>query len=112
MTRFELTAVLMTGLILTAAAQRGPAPGAVHVPPDVLALVCAPASSYEMPPRPLRITGGQDASDRRVYAPGDLVTVNAGTDNDIEVGQKYFVRRVLTQSYRRRGVSSDDPANL
>jgi hypothetical protein len=48
------------------------------------------------PATPLRITGGQDAVTRRIYAPGDLVTVNAGTANGIKVGQEFFVRRLKT----------------
>ena len=49
---------------------------------------------YEAPPTPIRIMGGQDSFVRRIYRPGDLVTINAGTDNGIEIGQEYYVRRV------------------
>src|SRR4030095_8026563 len=42
----------------------------------------------------LLITGGQDASTRHAFFPGDLITINGGTDNGIEVGQEYYVRRV------------------
>src|SRR5882672_158942 len=95
MTRLALTAIVLASLTVAGAAQRAPAPALTHLPPDVLALACAPKAAYEIPARPLRITGGQDAVARRIYAPGDLVTVNAGTDNGIEVGQEYYVRRVL-----------------
>jgi hypothetical protein len=91
-------------------AQRAPAPSATHLPPDVLALACAPRAVYEAPPRPLRITGGQDDVVRRGYSPGDLVTLNGGTDNGIDVGQEYFVRRVLTTNGST--MSRDNPGSI
>jgi hypothetical protein len=78
-------------------AQRGPAPGPTNLPAEVLALACAPSMTFEAPPMPLRITGGQDSFVRRVFTAGDLVTINAGTDNGIDVGQEFYVRRVLLQ---------------
>jgi hypothetical protein len=78
-------------------AQLGPAPAGTNMPPEVLALACAPSLTYSPPPMPLRVTGGQDSVVRRAYAPGDLITINAGTDNGIEVGQEYFTRRPLKQ---------------
>lgn len=88
-----LAAVLLAAT-LPAAAQRGPAPVPTMLPPDVLGLACAPQAAFEYPPTPLRITGGQDSFIRLSHAPGDLVTINAGTLNGIEVGQEFFVRRV------------------
>jgi hypothetical protein len=77
-----------------AAAQRAPAPIPTGVPADVLALACAPKLTVEQPAMPLRITGGQDSFVRWIHVPGDLVTINAGTRNGIEVGQEFYVRRV------------------
>jgi hypothetical protein len=91
-------------------AQRGPAPAASQLSPEVMALACAPGMVLEPPPTPLRITGGQDSFVRWSHAPGDLLTVNAGTDNGIEVGQEYFVRRV--QAAERRPVTRDNPATI
>jgi hypothetical protein len=79
----------------TLAAQRGPAAAAAHLPADVLGLACAPRAALEIPNTPLRVTGGQDAGIRQTHAPGDLVTINAGIQNGIEVGQEYYTRRVL-----------------
>ena len=94
MTRLAL-ALFAAGLAaLPVSAQRAPAPASVNVPADVLALACAPAITFETPPMPLRITGGQDSFVRRIFMPGDLVTLNAGTDNGLEVGQQFYVRRV------------------
>lgn len=92
-----LTLVLVAGVV-PAAAQLGPPPVSTNLPPEILSLACAPAMVFEAPPTPLRVTGGQDSFVRRVYSPGDLVTINAGTDNGIDVGQEYYVRRALPTS--------------
>src|SRR5688572_21796349 len=97
MTRLVL-ALCAAGLAaLPVSAQRAPAPGSVNLPADVLALACAPSMTFAAPPMPLRITGGQDSFVRRIFVPGDLVTLNAGTDNGIEVGQQFYARRVQVQ---------------
>jgi hypothetical protein len=89
--------------VMPAAAQRGPAPAMNYLPPQVVALACAPGITFEPPPMPLRITGGQDSFARRIYGPGDLVTVNAGTQNGIDVGQEYYVRRAQLLDGQRVG---------
>lgn len=87
---------LLLALLIPAgpvAAQRGPAPAPAGLPARVLALACAPVTATgDLPP--LRVTGGQDSFRHTTYAPGDLVTINAGTDNGIEVGQEFYVRRL------------------
>lgn len=97
MTSRTFAAVAVAALLgsATLAAQRGPAAAAAHLPADVLGLACAPRAALEIPNTPLRITGGQDAGIRQTHAPGDLVTINAGIQNGIEVGQEYYTRRVL-----------------
>jgi hypothetical protein len=103
--------VLLAASLLAApspsVAQRGPAPAATNLPPEVLALACAPTMAFEVPPMPLRVTGGQDSFVRRIFHPGDLVTINAGTNNGIEVGQEFYVRRVQAPSGGR--VTRDTP---
>jgi hypothetical protein len=89
--------LLAAGLLAAtapASAQRGPAPVSVKLSPEVLSLACAPHAVLEAPSVPLKITGGQDSFVRRIYSPGDLVTLNAGKKNGIEVGQEYYVRRL------------------
>jgi hypothetical protein len=76
------------------AAQRGPAPAMLHADPQALALACAPALVRSNAMTPIHVTGGQDVMKRQTHAPGDLVTINAGSDNGIEIGQEYFTRRV------------------
>ena len=91
------SSVLLTSALLGAAslsAQTGPAPGITRLDADVIALACAPTLAFERPLASLLITGGQDAVTRHGFRPGDLITINGGSDNGIEVGQEYYVRRV------------------
>ena len=89
----SLAFLLATNLPLTA--QLGPAPEQTGLAPEVLALACAP-SRVEIATEPgLVVTGGQAETVRTIYAPGDLVTINGGTNQGIEVGQEFFVRRLL-----------------
>jgi hypothetical protein len=103
-----LAATLLAAAAQPAAAQRGPAPVPTQLPADVLALACGPLAAFEVPPSPLRITGGQDSFVRRNHVPGDLVTINAGSVNGIEVGQEFFVRRVQKTGLGQ--VSRETPA--
>jgi hypothetical protein len=88
-----LVVAALLAVTVPAAAQKGPAPATSNLPADVLALACAPRVAYAMPNTPLHLTGGQDSFTRRNYALGDLVTLNAGSQNGIEVGQEYYIRR-------------------
>jgi hypothetical protein len=105
-----LAAALLMAFGTPAAAQRGPAPAATHLPADVLGLACSPRVAFELPDRALRVTGGQDTIRRRTWAPGDLVTINAGADHGIEVGQQYFVRRLQVENKQK--VSRATPASV
>lgn len=112
--RFTRTAALaaFAALVLpaAAAAQTGPAWSATHLPADVLPLVCAPAITYEVPAVPLRISGGQSLEVRVAWGTGELVTINAGRNNGIQVGQEFFVRRL--QKERDRSVSRETPGTV
>lgn len=104
-------ALVAAGLVaaapMAATGQTGPAATPSNLPADVLALACAPAMAFDEPAITLRVTGGQDSFVRRIFQPGDLVTINAGTVNGIEVGQEYYVRRV--QPEYGRAVSRETP---
>jgi hypothetical protein len=105
--------LIVVGLLAAmslARAQRGPAAARTNLSPEVLSLACSPSAVLEAPMTPLRITGGQDSFARRIYAAGDLVTINAGSQNGIEVGQEYYVRRLQTSN--RAPVSRDNPATV
>jgi hypothetical protein len=80
------------------------------LPAEVLALACAPKAALEVPNTPLRLTGGQDSFVRQSHAPGDIVTINAGSQNGIEVGQEYYTRRVLISN--REKISVETPATM
>lgn len=99
-----------SGIAGPAIAQRAPSTSPTRLSPDVLAMACAPGVAFETPPMPLRITGGQDSFARTVYSTSDLVTLNAGTKNGIEVGQEYFVRRALVA--RRAPITPKAPASI
>jgi hypothetical protein len=106
-----LAGAFLLGSALTLAAQREPAPASPHLPADVLTLACAPSLTYEEPVAPVRIVGGQDtARNKRVWAPGDLVTVNVGRENGVRVGEEFFVRR--TQLGRGARISARTPASV
>jgi len=100
-----------TGLLLLAAlpasAQRGPAPEVSRLDAETLAQACAPSLASEPPVAALRITGGQDTFVRHSYAPGDLITLNAGTDNGIDIGQEFYTRRL--QPEFRQKISARNP---
>jgi hypothetical protein len=111
--RFTAGVLIAAGLLAAsspASAQRGPVTAPTNLSPEVLSLACSPAAVLTPPPMPLRITGGQDSFARQIYAPGDLVTINAGKNNGIEVGQEYFVRRM--QVDRRAPIAKDTPATI
>ncbi len=91
-------------------AQRAPAPVPTNLSAELLSLACAPSLAHEAPPTPLRITGSQESVVHRSFAPGDLIVVNAGTDNGIDVGQEYFTRRAVP--VERRPISRDNPATI
>jgi hypothetical protein len=105
-----LIAVGLLAATTPARAQHGPAPAITNLSPEVLSLACAPAAAVDQPQTGLRITGGQDSFVRRIYGPGDLVTINAGVKNGIEVGQEYYVRRL--QVDRRSPASADNPGTV
>jgi len=99
MSRFTRPASIIAGLLASTiplTAQRAPATPGTGLSADTLALACAPVAAYARPDTPLHITGGQDAVTRWNYAPGDLLTINAGVNTGIRVGQEFFVRRVVT----------------
>jgi hypothetical protein len=95
---------------VTLAAQKGPAAAPVNLPAEVIALACAPKAALEVPNTPLRVTGGQDTGNRRIYSEGDLITINAGSQNGIEVGQEYYTRRVLIAE--REKITPETPATV
>lgn len=114
MTSRFTTGALAAAAILAAAsplvAQKGPAATSTHLSPEILSLACAPRATFEEPATPMRVTGGQDSFIRLTHAPGDLVTINAGKKNGIEVGQEFYVRRL--QVHEQARITKDTPATI
>ena len=104
-----LTATMVASASL-GGAQRAPATPPTNLPAEVLSLACAPSLAYEPPTAQTRITGGQDSSVRRIHAPGDLVSLNAGTDDGMKIGQEFYVRRVYAPG--QRSISREHPATV
>ena len=101
---------MLVAAALPALAQRGPAPTTPALPPEVVALACAPTITYELPTASLHVSGGQETVPRATYAPGDLVTINAGTRGGITVGQEFYTRRVMASAVER--VGRNNPATI
>jgi hypothetical protein len=78
-----------------ALSQRSPAIAAAHIDAEVLALACAPVAATSAPNTTLRISGGQDTYPRLTYSQGEFVTLNAGSKQGLQIGQEFFVRRVM-----------------
>ncbi len=98
--------IAVTGL---PAAQHAPAPRPSGLDPDQVSLMCAP-SPADVPERasalkPLRISGGQAPVVRLAYAPGDLVTINAGERQGVTVGQEFYTRRPVPAPTKKRPAS-------
>ena len=113
MTRLSVflgTGACVLATALPAFAQRGPAPAPQTLPADVMSLACAPALAYEAPAVALRISGGQESVQRQIHAPGDLVTINAGTRDGITVGQEFYTRRVMKSG--DGGLSHTNPGTI
>jgi hypothetical protein len=105
---------LAIGLVAAAAplhvyAQKRQSQSMSHLPEEQLALACAPTLAFEAPSPSLIVTGGQDSFIHHAYGPGELLTINAGVENGIEVGQEFFVRRLQAG---RVGISRTNPATV
>jgi hypothetical protein len=56
-------------------------------------LYCAGYMQYAPAPVSPEIVGGEEEQEQRVYAEGDVVYINAGSDQGVRVGQEYQVVR-------------------
>src|SRR5215213_1595101 len=56
-------------------------------------LYCAGYVQYAPAPVSPEIVGGEQEQEQRVYAEGDVVFINAGSDQGVRVGQEYQVVR-------------------
>ena len=70
-------------------------------------IVCAPriATTEHIPS--LTIVGSQDGTVRTYFGPSDTLVINGGRSDGVDVGQEYFVRRVVSPT-----LSADSPAGV
>jgi hypothetical protein len=54
---------------------------------------CTPRPPNSKPSDAPLIVGAQDPLPRTLYGPGDFLVINAGTERDVHVGQRYYTRR-------------------
>jgi hypothetical protein len=90
---FILAALFMTGAAGAAHAQ----PGDATLPPLAIAVACAPPPSLDgPPPHALRVIGSQDTSPRSLFGDRDLLVISGGTSSGVQLGQEFFIRRIMT----------------
>lgn len=73
-------------------------PNSVVVRDVASELACAPQTTVDRPNTSLRITGG-DQHGKALYGPGDALVLSGGTAQGLTVGQQYFVRRVVNDTF-------------
>ena len=61
-------------------------------------LVCAPLAALAPPSQALRIAGGIEPK-KALFAAGDRVLIDAGAEQRVQVGQHFFVRRVIDDRF-------------
>jgi hypothetical protein len=91
MTKRVLPFVVVLGWSIPALAQSAPDS---HASGDRLRMACAPISPAARPAQAVRVVGGYQHG-RLHFAPGEPFIVNAGTNQGVQPGQEYYVRRVV-----------------
>jgi hypothetical protein len=94
---FAATVALVGGLSAAAFAQvQAQAPVPEPLTKSQVAVGCAPLPSEAfVPSQAPRITGSQDVVLRGTFGTPELLVVNAGTTQGVQVNQQYFVRRLF-----------------
>ncbi len=70
-------------------------PAAAQDPDIVHSAACAPVPAAP-PGGAHRIIGTTDPTAKELYGAGEQVVVNAGSERGVQIGQRYFVRHVMT----------------
>ena len=65
-------------------------------------LLCGGFIQYAPAPNNLQIVGGEQEQERRVYATGDIVYINSGSNDGVREGQEYLVVRPRGQYASKR----------
>ena len=82
---------LMLGAASSGLAAQAETPGKAYAAQQ---LACA-AQAVRVAPAPVAIIEGSTLPERRTFGPGDTLVIDAGANKNLEVGQEFFVRRVL-----------------
>ncbi|HJR61337.1 MAG TPA: hypothetical protein VJ813_18140 [Vicinamibacterales bacterium] len=97
----RLSAVFLSAVALSAApAAQGQRPLAARMIP--IDLLCGPQAALAPPNRSIRVAGGGTEGMKALFAPGDTITINAGTAQGVSVGQHYYARRVVEDRFTVR----------
>lgn len=105
------------GVPCAAAAQEAPGaqppgttqPGLVSPPPwSFNDLACAPHLTTVLPDGRFRVSGSMDTFVKQMMGPPDVLVINAGLQQGLQVGQEFFVRR-LPRNMGARGPDRDHP---
>jgi hypothetical protein len=92
-----------------AGAQAPGAPRLVPAPASLAAdLACAPFLTSATPASKLRVTGSQETHVKEMMGPGETLVISGGTDQGLQAGQEYFVRRLI-KSFGARGPDPNNP---
>jgi hypothetical protein len=82
-------------LALLLVAQEPPIAGGQDIREQI---ACAPMSATEPPAAALHIAGSAYRG-RTMFGPGDAVVLNAGTEQGVQKGQMYYVRRQVRDNF-------------
>src|SRR5262245_26763788 len=92
-----VVAAVSIGLVDLAGAQPADRP----LTPLELTVGCAPPPSLDVPSDMPHVAGAQDTVSRSLYEARDLLVIDSGASNGIQIGQKFYVRRpVYAHAYR------------
>lgn len=61
-------------------------------------LVCGPQASLTAPSTAIRVAGGAERA-KTLFAPGDVVIINAGSAQGLQAGQRFYARRVIEDRF-------------
>ena len=97
-----LTTLLFPPVHAAQAPDETPPPGAQT------SIACAPRLSTSRPDTSLTIVGSQEGEAKQYYGPTDVLVIDGGPAQGVDVGQEYFVRRVVSLG----GLGADTPLVL
>ena len=86
----------------------GTAAVAAAQPPDIgraSEIACAPRFAAGPARSTLRVIGSQDGEAKSYFGPSDTLLISGGHSSGVEIGQEYFVRRVVSSRFNSSAAS-------